>query len=192
MITGMIGNLYRLEPTFAELEIGGIIYGIHISTNTSYALNEKKEQKEQKVKLFITQIIREDAHLLFGFAQEIEKITFERLIKINGVGPKVALAILSTYTPKTFGLIIQDKDIKALQRVPGIGAKGAGKIMVDLAGFFSELITPKEPQKPDERNEAFMALESLGFKSTEISKVLKSIPHTNTQEIIKEALKQLR
>lgn len=192
MIVGMIGNIYKLEPMMINLEVNGIIYGVHISTNTSYAINNEKE-KNQKITLFISEIIREDAHLLFGFFEEIEKITFERLIKINGVGPKVALAILSTYTPQTFGKIIEDKDISALQRVPGIGAKGAGKIMVDLAGFFSELMESENiPKNEGIRNEALLALQTLGFKATDITKVLKTIHSSTTQEIIKEALKLLK
>lgn len=192
MIVGMIGNIYKLEPMMINLEVNGIIYGVHISTNTSYAINNEKE-KNQKITLFISEIIREDAHLLFGFFEEIEKITFERLIKINGVGPKVALAILSTYTPQTFGKIIEDKDIAALQRVPGIGAKGAGKIMVDLAGFFSELMESENiPKNEGIRNEALLALQTLGFKATDITKVLKTIHSSTTQEIIKEALKLLK
>ncbi|PAF43439.1 Holliday junction branch migration protein RuvA [Helicobacter sp. 11S03491-1] len=190
MITGMIGNIYKLEPTLVEFEVNSIIYKIHISTNTSYMLHANKDKK---ITLLISEIIREDAHLLFGFVEDMEKATFERLIKINGVGPKVALAILSTYTSATFGKIIQDKDINALQRVPGIGAKGAGKIMVDLAGFFSELMqTQNLPKNEGIRNEAFMALQSLGFKSGDISKVLKSIHSSSTQDIIKEALKLLK
>lgn len=192
MIVGMIGNIYKLEPMMINLEVNGIIYGVHISTNTSYAINNEKE-KNQKITLFISEIIREDAHLLFGFFEEIEKITFERLIKINGVGPKVALAILSTYTPQAFGKIIEDKDIAALQRVPGIGAKGAGKIMVDLAGFFSELMESENiPKNEGIRNEALLALQTLGFKATDITKVLKTIHSSTTQEIIKEALKLLK
>lgn len=192
MIVGMIGNIYKLEPMMINLEVNGIIYGVHISTNTSYAINNEKE-KNQKITLFISEIIREDAHLLFGFFEEIEKITFERLIKINGVGPKVALAILSTYTPQAFGKIIEDKDISALQRVPGIGAKGAGKIMVDLAGFFSELMESENiPKNEGIRNEALLALQTLGFKATDITKVLKTIHSSTTQEIIKEALKLLK
>lgn len=192
MIVGLIGNIYKLEPMMINLEVNGVIYGVHISTNTSYAINNEKE-KNQKITLFISEIIREDAHLLFGFLEEVEKITFERLIKINGVGPKVALAILSTYTPQAFGKIIEDKDIAALQRVPGIGAKGAGKIMVDLAGFFSELMESENiPKTEGIRNEALLALQTLGFKVTDITKVLKTIHSTTTQEIIKEALKLLK
>ncbi|MDO7253398.1 Holliday junction branch migration protein RuvA [Helicobacter cappadocius] len=192
MIVGMIGNIHKLEPTRLEFEVNGLIYGIHISTNTSYALNTQKE-KSEKLTLLISQIIREDAHLLFGFIEDIEKVTFERLIKINGVGPKVALAILSTYTPQTFGKIIEEKNIAALQRVPGIGAKGAGKIMVDLAGFWSELTDSHNiSANQGSQNEALLALQSLGFKSTDIAKVLKTITSSSTQEIIKEALKLLK
>ncbi|PAF53953.1 Holliday junction DNA helicase RuvA [Helicobacter sp. 13S00482-2] len=190
MIVGMIGNIHRLEPMMVEFEVNGLIYGIHISTNTSYVLNTQKEKVQ---KLFISEIIREDAHLLFGFVQEMEKITFERLIKINGVGPKVALAILCTYSPEAFGKIIEEKNIVALQRVPGIGAKGAGKIMVDLAGFFNEITDSQNTTKNEEvHNQALQALQTLGFKSADIIKVLKTTQGSNTQEIIKEALKILK
>ncbi|MGX2985251.1 Holliday junction branch migration protein RuvA [Helicobacter sp. 23-1048] len=193
MIAGLEGSIERLFPTFVEINVNGVIYGVGISVNTSGNL---KEKKDQKIKLFCTQIVREDAHLLFGFYEEIEKITFERLIKINGVGPKVALAILSTYTPNSFANIIQNKDISALQRVPGIGAKGAGKIMVELAGFFSEIIehTQGKTSLSSELDEAQSALESLGFRGTDIAKVLKQIPQIQSlevSEIVKECLKLL-
>lgn len=190
MIVGLVGSIYKLEPTLVKLDVNGVIYGVQISTNTSYAISSRTDEK---ITLFISEIIREDAHLLFGFFEEIEKATFERLIKINGVGPKVALAILSTYTPQTFGKIIHDKDIHALQRVPGIGAKGSGKIMVDLAGFFSEIIHSQDKPQESQKNEAFLALQSLGFKANDISKALKSI-HSDgsTQEIVKEALRLLK
>lgn len=191
MISAMIGKIYRLQAMLLELEVYGVIYEINISVNTSSMLSNKKDEENL---IFITQIIREDAHLLFGFFDELEKKTFERLIKINGVGPKVALAILSTYTPTSFGKIIQEKDVKALQRVPGIGTKGAGKIMVDLAGFFTELMddTSKYSVNQDFKNEAFLALQSLGFKTNDISKVLKTLQTLNTQDTIKEALKILK
>ncbi|MGX3097679.1 Holliday junction branch migration protein RuvA [Helicobacter sp. 23-1046] len=193
MIAGLEGSIERLFPTFVEINVNGVIYGVGISVNTSGNL---KEKKDQKIKLFCTQIVREDAHLLFGFYEEIEKITFERLIKINGVGPKVALAILSTYTPNSFANIIQNKDISALQRVPGIGAKGAGKIMVELAGFFSEIIEHAQGKTSlsSELDEAQSALESLGFRGTDIAKALKQIPQIQSlevSEIVKECLKLL-
>lgn len=192
MIAGLKGQIERLSPTFVELNVGGVIYGVGISLHTSENLKQHKEE----VKIFCVQIVREDANLLFGFYEEIEKIAFERLIKINGVGPKVALAILSTYTPSSFANIIQNKDISALQRVPGIGAKGAGKIMVELAGFFSEIIehTQGNASRSSALDEALSALESLGFKNTDIAKTFKQIPQIQSlevSEIVKECLKLL-
>lgn len=191
MIVGLEGKIERLFPTVVELNVNGVIYGVGISVNTSGNL-----KGQESARLFCTHIVREDAHLLFGFYEEIEKITFERLIKINGVGPKVALAILSTYTPSSFASIIQNKDISALQRVPGIGAKGAGKIMVELAGFFSEIIehTQGKTSLTNALDEALNALESLGFKSADILKVFKQIPQIESLEIsdmVKESLKLL-
>ena len=163
LIVGLRGVVCRIEPMFIEIEAGGVIYGVQMSLNATSALRMYIEADAQKiVKIICTHIIREDAHLLFGFVEDMERQTFERLIKINGVGPKVALAILSTYTPTHFASIIANKDIDALKKVPGIGAKGAGKIMVDVAGFFAELlqnqsITPQNSLQ----HEASLALRSL-------------------------------
>lgn len=186
MIFGLNGEIYRLEPARVLLKVGGIIYDVAISMQCSSRL-----AKEGEAFLYTTQIIREDAHLLFGFYDEMEKGMFDRLIKINGVGPKVALAILSTYESSEILEIIKRKDVVALQRVPGIGAKGAGKIMVDLSGFYVDLL-PKTSTPDSIYQEAKMALESLGFKTSNIDKVFKDIKATTTQDIIKEALKILR
>jgi len=96
MIVGIEGIVEKKEPTFIHLNVNGLIYEVNISINTSNSI------KESRVKLLITQIIREDANLLFGFMEANEKKMFDTLIKINGVGPKVGLAICSTFTPSTF------------------------------------------------------------------------------------------
>lgn len=195
MIVGLRGEVYRLEPMYIEMDVGGVIYGVQMSLNAVCALREKLEKlKSKQAQIICLQIIREDAHLLFGFCEEVEKQTFERLIKINGVGPKVAMAILSTYTPESFARIVADKDIQALQRVPGIGAKGAGKILVDIAGFFAKLIPVDSDSTPSYEGlkyEASLALGSLGFKEGEIQKVLRDVSGADVSEIVKEALKQL-
>ncbi|OBV28931.1 Holliday junction DNA helicase RuvA [Helicobacter sp. CLO-3] len=149
-----------------------------------------------EVHLLITHIIREDAQLLFGFLDALERATFERLLKINGVGPKVALAILSTFSAQNFAQIVQSKDIKLLQKVPGVGAKSAGKILLDLAGFCKEILessapNAETPPQDDAKNEAFLALEALGYKSAEIKKALSQVSANNTQSIIKDALRLL-
>lgn len=190
MIVALKGNIERLEPTFVEIDVGGVVYGLGVSLNTSLRL---KECASERVKVLCVQIIREDSQALFGFFDEVERLSFERLIKINGVGPKVALAILSTYTPQSFANILEDKNVQALQRVPGIGAKSAGKIMVELAGFFNELIEDRihKGNVSDVKREARAALESLGFKSTDVANVLKDVSDGEVADMVKEALKIL-
>lgn len=193
LIVGLRGIVCKLEPMFVEIDVGGVVYGVQMSLNATSALRAQIEAQSQKeARIICTHIIREDAHLLFGFIDDMERQTFERLIKINGVGPKVALAILSTYTPTYFATIIANKDIDALKKVPGIGPKGAGKIMVDVAGFFAELL---QNQSVAPQNhllyEASLALRSLGFKENDISRALKGVEATNVSEMLKEALKKL-
>lgn len=184
MIVGLKGRIDKLGHNYVVLETNGIFYGIHISLICASELRSGEDAR-----LLITEIIREDAYLLFGFTETIEQDIFERLIKINGVGPKVAMAILSTFAPKDFAQIVEQKNIQALQKVPGIGAKGASKIMVDLAGFFD--FTQQE-SKTQAHYQAILALESLGFKKTEIDRVMKKVNSQETSEMIKEALKLLQ
>lgn len=195
MIVGLKGVVQKLEPMYVEMNVNGVIYGVQMSLNAVSALRQKIDSAQDKqARIICLQIIREDAHLLFGFCEEVEKSTFERLIKISGVGPKVAMAILSTYTPESFARIVFDKDIDALKRVPGIGAKVAGKILVDIAGFFAQLIPDQTALMSNYsglKHEASLALSSLGFKGGEIQKVLRDIEGADVSEIVREALKKL-
>jgi Holliday junction DNA helicase RuvA len=138
-------------------------------------------------------VIREDAQLLFGFLDMSEKKLFQRLIKINGVGPKVAMAICSTYTPAQFATAINNKDVKAVQKVPGIGPKSAGRILVELNGFDAEILTTSQtPSASLAYNEASEALEALGFKKDKISKALSACDGEDTASLVKGALKLLQ
>ncbi|RDU69229.1 Holliday junction branch migration protein RuvA [Helicobacter cholecystus] len=186
MIIGLKGRVEHNEMGNIALEVGGVIYGIQVSLLSSLDLKVGEE-----VRFFITEIIREDAYLLFGFLQKAEQKIFERLIKINGVGPKVAMAILSTYSPSVFASIVEQKNISAIQKVPGIGAKGASKIMVDLAGFFDFSCT-QENGYQKAKDEAILALEGLGFKKNEIQNALKGIENEDVAVLIKSALKNLQ
>lgn len=181
MIVGLHGVIADIGSNLVVLDVNGVLYGIHTSLMCATGL-----QIGDKKRFLITEIIREDAYLLFGFLEKIEQDIFERLIKINGVGPKVAIAILSTFTPCDFIDVIESKSIQALQRVPGIGAKGASKIMVDLAGFFDFAQTCETGQA---YKEVSIALENLGFKKSEIERVMKKITAKDTASMIKEALK---
>lgn len=183
MIVGIEGKIEKKEPTLVHVNVNGLIYEVFISINTFHVL------QSETIKLYTIQIIREDAHSLYGFATESEKQMFAQLIKINGIGPKVAVAICSTYTPGSFLSIVQSNDVAALKRVPGIGAKGASRILVELSNF----VVNAHDEKPlPSQIEAAMALESLGFKKEQIIRVLSTIHANDTGEIVKEALKKLK
>ena len=209
MIRALIGKIHKLDTMAVEFNVQDTIYEIHISVQTSSRLrallessaasiSQSTQVDSGKIELLITHIIREDAQLLFGFLDPLERSTFERLLKINGVGTKVALTILSTFSDKQFLEIIASKDIKLLQKVPGVGAKSAGKILLDLAGFCKEVLessasptSPVSAPNVPSSHEITSALESLGYKTTEIKRILPQIQATDTQSAIKEALRLL-
>ena len=186
MIVGLKGIVKYKEPSFIHIEVSGIVYEVFISLQTFSAVGN------DEVSLFTTQIIREDAQLLFGFLEMSEKKMFARLIKINGVGPKVAMAICSTYTPAQFATVINNKDMNGVKKVPGIGPKSAGRILVELAGFDAELVASTDAPKSQAFAQATEALESLGFTKAKISKALSSCSGSDTASLVKEALKLLQ
>ena len=159
MIVGLHGKLVYKEPSFVHIDVNGVVYEVFISLHTFSSLGS------ENVSLFTTQIIREDAQLLFGFLEMSEKKLFARLIKISGVGPKVAMAICSTYTPAQFATVINNKDLNGVKKVPGIGPKSAGRILVELNGFDAEILGVTENSSTSVAySEASEALEALGFK----------------------------
>ncbi len=185
MIVGLEGIIEKKEPTLLNLNVNGIIYEVFVSVNCSSKIIDNK------IKLFITHIIREDSQSLYGFLDSNEKKLFDTVIKINGVGPKVALAICSTFTPTSFSQIVSSNDISMLKRVPGIGPKGASRILVELSGF---IIDGDEESDTNASSslEASLALESLGFKKDIVSKVLKTCDATTTSDLVRQALKKLQ
>lgn len=185
MIVGLKGSVTYKEPNFVHIDVSGVVYEVFISLQTFSAL------PKEWVDLFTSHIIREDAELLYGFLEMSEKKMFERLIKISGVGPKVAMAICSTYTPSQFATVINNKDMNGVKKVPGIGPKSAGRILVELNGFDAEILSPGTPQNKS-YNEASEALESLGFTKAKISKALSACEGTDTASLVKESLKLLQ
>lgn len=183
MIVGIEGTVERKDPTFVHVNVNGLIYEVHVSINTSNTI------EEHKVKLFVTQVIREDANLLFGFMDSNEQKMFDTVLKINGVGPKVGLAICSTFTPATFAKVVASKDVSMLKRVPGIGPKAASRILVELADFIVD--GNEESGTSGALGEATMALESLGFKQDAIRKALSGCSG-DTSALVKEGLKKLQ
>ncbi len=187
MIAGVRGKVEYKEPNLVHVDVGGVIYEVFISLQTFSTIGDE-------VKLYTTHIVREDAQLLYGFATKSEKALFERLIKINGVGPKVAMAICSTYTPSQFATLISSNDVSGIKRVPGIGPKSAGRILVELNGFDEELLQKSESAGNNSKaySEATEALEALGFKKEQISKALQQCEQGDTASLVKEALKYLK
>lgn len=182
MIVGIEGKVERKEPTFVHINVNGLIYEVNVSINTSNLIGD------DKVKLHTTQIIREDAQLLFGFFDLNEKKMFDTVLKINGVGPKVGLAICSTFTPSTFSQVVASKDIKLLKKVPGIGPKAGARILVELADF---IVDSSETKMGTSLGDAILALESLGFKNDVIRKALIGATG-DTSSLVKEGLKKLQ
>jgi len=185
MIVGIEGKIERKELTLIHINLSGLIYEVFVSLNCSSSI------VEQNVKLYITQIINEQSDNLYGFLDLNEKKLFDTVIKINGVGPKVALAICSTFTPTSFAQIIQTNDVGMLKRVPGIGPKGASRILVELSGFVIDSSNQNQNLNAN-ASDAVRALESLGFKKEQINKALSNCSATDTSGLVKEALKKLQ
>ena len=186
MIVGIEGSVEKKDPTFVHINVNGLIYEVFVSINCSSAIIDKK------VKLYTTHIIKEESSNLYGFLDMNEKKLFDTVIKINGVGPKVAMAICSTFTPSSFAQIVETKDISMLKRVPGIGPKGASRILVELSGFVISGDDEISSNNAQSASEAVMALESLGFKKDQINKVLTTCSSSDTASLVKEALKKLQ
>ncbi len=183
MIVGIEGTVEKKDPTFVHLNVNGLIHEVNISVNTSNAISESR------VKFLVTQIIREDADLLFGFMEINEKKMFDTLIKINGVGPKVAMATCSTFVPATFSRVVADKDVGLLKRVPGIGPKAASRILVELADFIVD--GNADTVVDNGMADAILALESLGFKKEQIKKALEGATG-DISALVKQGLKKLQ
>ncbi|NLC28134.1 MAG: Holliday junction branch migration protein RuvA [Campylobacteraceae bacterium] len=183
MIVALEGKLVHKEPTFIHLEISsGVTYRITVSLFTS------SELKSDKARLKITQIFREDAQLLFGFLNSDEQRMFETVIKLNGIGPTTGMAICSTLTPENFSKALFQNDVDAFRAVPGIGPKSAKRILVELSDF---TLNSNETPMGITRQEAVLALESLGFKKERIKKVLLTCEESDTAALVKEALRKL-
>lgn len=166
MIVRLKGNIEKLLPTGVELEVSGVTYMVEISLLTSAALQNKTH-----VTLEIAEIIREDSHLLYGFETRREREVFLQLLKVNGVGAKIALMILSSYSVEQFLAIVQTNNLAALKGVKGIGTKVAGKIMLELAGYTQSIQTPNNVNV----QLAHEALVALGFKDTQITQALQGL-----------------
>lgn len=199
MIAYIEGKIDRLSPTNALLDVGGVGYDINITLTDYTAL-----QGKPSARLWITEIIREDAHLLYGFVREESRAFFEKLCSVSGVGPSTARLILSSYTPNDLASIIGNGAVDLLKNVKGIGLKTAQRIVVDLKGKIDLSAYDLAEGMPEGGNapevaavsdEAQRALKMLGFPDPAIRKAVRAVldadAHLPVEEVIKQALKRL-
>jgi len=194
MIYSLRGLVQELTPTYAVVEVNGIGYYVSVSLQTSQNLKLNSE-----IFLYIQQIIREDAHLLFGFFSKEEKEMFNLLISVNGVGPVSALILLSSISLPEAANAILSRNSAVIQKVKGIGVKTAERIIIDLrdkVGGFSiseEKLSGFADNKI--KNEALSALEVLGISrkvSEKIAdRILKQNPEVSIEQLVKEILKNI-
>ena len=192
------GRLASLEPTQAVIDCGGVGYLLEITLNTYESL---RRMGEERVKLYAHLAVREDAQQLYGFYDMAEREMFRILVGVNGVGNQTARVMLSSLTVDELRQAIQTQDVKRVQRVKGIGAKTAQRIVLELAdkvGTVNGMGKMEGGERNQARDEAMTALTMLGFAKPAVEKLLMSGDWRNSdgtamsvEEIIKEGLKRL-
>ena len=191
MIGHLNGRLIEKNPTELIIECGGVGYEVKISLNTYSQLGS-----DEAVQVFTKLIVREDAHILYGFANKEEREMFNHLISVSGIGPNTAMIMLSSLVPDEIAQAILVEDVATIQKIKGIGTKTAQRVIIDLKSKVSKMeLSSENIFTPNNRNrfDALNALVSLGFDKKSAEKVLDKIDTGNqsVEELIKEALRNL-
>jgi len=199
MISRLRGNLESKKPPFLLVDVNGVGYEVQVPMSTIYQLPECGNV----ITLLTHHHVREDAHILYGFYEERERALFRALIKISGVGPKLALTILSGMDTTAFLFCVEHRDIDTLVRLPGVGKKTAERLLVEMAGklkapyasddgFSARLLEKprKEANFKFAYEEAIAALIALGYKPQEATRAVSVVEEDGlvTQELIRRAL----
>lgn len=203
MIGRLRGIILEKQPPLVLLEIHGVGYEIHMPMTCFYELPETGVEAI----IYTHFIVREDAQLLFGFTNKQERALFRELIKVNGVGPKLALAILSGMSAQQFVNTVERQEINALVKLPGVGTKTAERLVVEMKDRFKGMngdlfaiggasavpLTAPASGKPatDPEAEAVAALVSLGYKPQEASRMVSKVarPDADCESMIRDALR---
>ncbi len=194
MIDYIKGELAELTPAYAVVDCNGVGYGANISLTTYTQIKDQKN-----VKLLIYEAVREDAYVLYGFAQSDEREFFKLLISVSGIGANTARMILSAYPASELQRTISQEDVNTLKGIKGIGLKTAQRIVVELRDKMDKVALEGGglfPQIDNRvREEALSALEVLGFNKTAsqkvVDKLLKDTPDLSVESTIKQAIKLL-
>ncbi|MDD2659104.1 MAG: Holliday junction branch migration protein RuvA [Methylococcales bacterium] len=181
MIGFLRGKLVHKAPPFLVLDVQGVGYEVEAPMTTFYDLPAINEE----IKLHTHLVVREDAHILFGFSTEADRTLFRTLIKVNGVGPKLALTILSGQSAEEFHRCIHDNDTAALVRLPGVGKKTAERLVIEMRDRLPDLADSAvtgavnsgavSPTVGNPKQEAVSALCSLGYKPLDAGKMVQNI-----------------
>ncbi|MBH2878119.1 Holliday junction branch migration protein RuvA [Serratia marcescens] len=201
MIGRLRGNILEKQPPLVLLEANGVGYEVHMPMTCFYELPELG----QEAIVFTHFVVREDAQLLYGFNDKQERALFRELIKVNGVGPKLALASLSGMSAQQFVSAVEREEITALVKLPGVGKKTAERLVVEMKDRFkglngdlfnssSESSLPSATDKApdvDAEAEAVSALVALGYKPQEASRMVSKIakPGADCETLIRDALR---
>lgn len=196
MIGRLRGKLLQKTPPTLLLEVAGVGYEVEAPMSTFYQLPEIG----QEILIYTHLAVREDAHLLFGFASEREQQLFRTLIKVNGVGAKMALTILSGIEADDFTACIRDGNTSRLVRLPGVGKKTAERLIMEMRDRLKDLKIPATGtsgvsqamgKNDNHADDAINALIALGYKPQEASRYVLAVANNNmsSEDIIREALK---
>ena len=194
MISQLTGSIIDKQPPLIVIDVNGVGYEVFVSMQTFYGLPATGE----KVRIYTQMVVREDAHLLFGFGNTAERETFRLLIKVSGIGAKTALGILSVLSSDDLARAIADEDIKVLSSVPGIGKKTAERLALELRGKLS--IAGAVPMatdglfaaEPDASDDILSTLLALGYNEREAKAACKGLPAScDVSEGVRLALKNL-
>lgn len=194
MISSLRGKILLKQPPELMIEVNGVGYELQASMNVFYAL---PLEPETEVVIYTHLAVREDAHTLYGFVSLDERSTFRQLLKVNGVGPKLALAIVTGMTPIELYQIIHAADIAALSRIPGVGKKTAERLVVELKDRLPKpsdtalTNAPLRTPSVDPANEALNALLALGYKQPQAEKMIEAYKDQglSVEEMIRQALR---
>ena len=198
MLGSVRGGIASKTPPQLMVDVGGLGYELEAPMSTFFHL----PAVGQEVSLLTHLVVREDAHVLYAFATEGERRLFRSLIKVSGVGPKIALALLSGISVEAFSRCVVNEDITALTKVPGIGRKTAERLVVEMRDRLGDPAASSDgaggavgggvsiPVSANPESEAYAALVSLGYRPAEATRLLKAIgPGTHsTEELIRRAL----
>ena len=190
MIGSLRGRIASKTPPQLTVDVGGLGYELEAPMSTFFHLPAVGEE----VRLLTHLVVREDAHVLYAFATEEERRLFRSLIKVSGVGPKIALALLSGISVTAFAECVQREDTAALTRIPGVGRKTAERLIVEMRDRLAPPApasgTGAPPPESTPEGEAYGALVALGYRPAEAARLLKAVgPGTHsTEELIRRAL----